>query len=273
MAEYDKTLFLTGLNGQYKVWKKDGSRASNKVNEIFQMGNLIGCNPIVADKKDFGANEALLKFILLYRATQPEWVQLVGSNEIAALNNPEEWTNQTSRKILRDSWLGSNPNMVVAAVSKNRLVTHGGLTYGEWKNIGSPTSVFEAADRLNEKYLGTLFQGPAFKLGYAPNYSANPIWSDPLMETYPSWITSEEQMPFDQIHGANNLNSERGRLLLGNPENPLYYIDKTRFRKWGSIVEVKNMFFTAVELDFPVELISSVPEGKSFYIEKTLANQ
>jgi len=270
-VEYDRTAFIPSLNGQYKVLKKDVLKVCNQSDYIFQLGNLIGCNPFVADKETQGANEAILSNTLMYRATDENWVQIVGSNEIAALNNPEEWTNQNSRKILRDAWLGDTPSMMTASSSSGRLVTHGGLTYGEWVLIGRPDTAEEAADRLNEKYSRTLYQGPSFRLGNPPNYSANPIWADTFMELYPSWITALEPMPFDQIHGSYNLNTERGRLLLGKPENPLYYIDHLNFRKWGSITDIKGMIITGIDLDLPPEIISSVPSHKSLYVEKQKA--
>lgn len=273
MPEYHRTLFLTSLKGQYKLWRRELAPACNKVDSIVQFGNIIGCNSLVKDKDSFGANEAILKFVLLYRSTQENWTQLVGANEIAALNLPKEWTNATSRKILRDAWLGENPTMQVAAVDKGRLLTHGGLTYGEWLSIGSPKSVDETAHRLNEKYAGTLQQGSCFRLNGIPNFAANPIWADPVTELYGSWITAPVPMPFDQVHGAGNLNTTEGRLLLGEQSSLLNYADQIRFRKYGSFVTVKSMQFTAIEIDLPDNIVTMVPQHKSLYIEKTEINQ
>lgn len=269
MVEYHRTLFLTSLKGQYKLWRRELAPACNKVDSIVQFGNIIGCNPLVKDKDSFGANEAILKLVLLYRSTQENWTQLIGTNEIAALNLPKEWTNATSRKILRDAWLGDNPTMQVAAVDKGRLLTHGGLTYGEWLSIGSPESVREAANRLNEKYAGTLHQGSCFKLDGIPNFAANPIWADPVTELYNSWITAPVPMPFDQVHGAGNLNTAEGRLLLGESSSLLNYADQIRFRKYGSLITVKQMQFTAIEINLPENIITMVPQHQSLYIEKT----
>lgn len=268
MTEYHRTLFLTSLKGQYKLWRRELAPACNRADSIVQFGNVIGCNTLVKDKETFGANEAILKFVLLYRSTQENWTQLVGANEIAALNAPKEWTNATSRKILRDAWLGNNPTMQVAAVEKGRLLTHGGLTYGEWLSIGSPASVEKASERLNEKYAGTLHQGSCFRLDGIPNFSANPIWADAVTELYSSWITAPVPMPFDQVHGSGQLNTEEGRSALGEQSSLLNYADQIRFRKFGSIITVKGMQFTAVDIQLPDTIVTMVPQHKSLYIEK-----
>jgi hypothetical protein len=272
MAEYHRTLFLTGIQGQYKIWKTDFASACNRSDSVVQFGNLIGCNDFVKDRDSFGANEAVLKFVMLYRSTQEKWTQLVGANEIAALNLPKEWTNATSRKILRDAWLGENPTMTVAAVDKNRLLTHAGLTYGEWLSIGSPETAIETASRLNEKYMGTIYQGPCYRLGDAPNFAANPIWADTVMELYSSWITAPVPMPFDQMHGSGNLSNESSRSLLTDKTSLLSYVDEVRFQKFGSLVTVKGMQFTAIDLQLPDEITPSVPRPKSVYIEKLKVN-
>jgi hypothetical protein len=269
MTEYNRTLFLTSIKGQYKLWRRELAPACNRADSIVQFGNVIGCNSLVKDKEQFGANEATLKFVLLYRSTQENWIQLVGTNEIAALNLPTEWTNSTSRKILRDAWLGANPTMKVAAVDKGRLLTHGGLTYGEWLSIGSPENVYEAAEKLNEKYAGTLHQGSCFKLDGIPNFAANPIWADAITEVYGSWITAPVPMPFDQVHGAGNINSEEGRLALGEKSSLLNHADQIRFRKFGSIVTVKKMQFTAIDIQLPDNIVTMIPQHQSLYIEKT----
>lgn len=273
MTEFHRTLFLTSLKGQYKLWRRELAPACNKADSIVQFGNIIGCNSLVKDKESLGANEAILKFVLLYRSTQENWTQLVGTNEIAALNDPKEWTNATSRKILRDAWLGDSPTMQVAAVDKGRLLTHGGLTYGEWLSIGSPTSVDEAAGRLNEKYAGTLHQGSCFRLSGIPNFAANPIWADAVTELYSSWITAPVPMPFDQVHGSGNLNTSEGRLTLSEKSSLLNYADQIRFRKYGSFVTIKDMQFTAIEIDLPDNIVTMVPQHKSLYIEKTEMSQ
>jgi len=272
-VKYKKTIFLSNLEGQYKLWKSEIAPACNGADEVIQLGNVIGCNNLVKDKEKIGPNEAVLKYLILYRSTQENWTQIAGTNEMAALNFPEEWTNAVSRQILRNAWFNKNPSMVTAAVNKERLITHGGLTYGEWLSIGSPQSPQEAADRLNEKYYGSIYQGACFKLGNPPNYAANPIWADPVMETYPSWITAPVAMPFDQIHGSNNLNAKESRGLISDKQSPLSFFDKVNFNSYGSRVFIKEMQILGVNLELPQKLISSIPQPQSLYIEKMLVQE
>lgn len=265
-----KTVFVGDLNGQHKIWKANYSKACNSADEVIQLGNIIGCNEHAKDGPISGANAATLKMAFLYKATQEKWKQLIGPHEIAALNMPDEWTNKDSRKILRDSWLSQDPIMQVATVSKNRLVTHGGLTYGEWVKIGKPKTAEEAANLINEKYYKTLYQGKAWRLGDAPNFSANPIWADPFRELYPSWVTSEEKCPFGQIHGSGSLHNNEGRELLQIKDTPLYYIDKVRYRSWGSYLYIKGTQFLSIDIDLPMKIIPSIPLSKTIYIEKSI---
>jgi len=264
-----KTVFLTGIHGQYKLWKNELAQYCNYADKIIQFGNVIGCNDFVKDKKDFGANESVLKYLLLYRATEENWIQLAGPNEIAALNLPEEWTNKRSRQVLRNSWLSSTPTMLTSEVHNGRLLTHGGLTYGEWLSIGSPETAQTASERLNEKYAGTLHQGSSVLLGGAPNYSANPIWADPVLETYPSWLTAPHPLPFSQIHSGNTLNSKIGRSFINAEFSPYHYAEKILYRTYGSHFIKDNEEITALDIPVEGELISSIPQPYTVYVEKT----
>lgn len=264
-----KTFFIPGLHGQYKLWRGEILKNCNQVDKIIQMGNVIGCNEIAQDGPKYGANETLLKFMYLYRSTYDNWHQLVGPNEIAALNAPEEWTNAHSRQFLRNAWFAPDPMMTVATVDKQRLVTHGGLTYGEWLDIGSPKTAEEAADVLNRRYARTLYQGPAFRLGDGPQYAANPIWADPLMELYPSWITAPVSAPFDQVHTSGTLNSPEGREMANTITSPLHYVSQVNFRSYGSIATIKDARFLSIHLELPGKMISTVPRPQALYIEKS----
>jgi hypothetical protein len=261
-----RTIFVPDLEAQYKIWKGSVAPACNKADEVFQLGNLIGCYPEAKDRKNEGYNSALLKLAGLFRSTQESWVQLIGPNEIAALNNPDEWTNQTSRKILRDGWLGRDPFFQVAGVSKTRLVTHGGLTYGEWVSIGKPDTAEEAASRLNDKYQRSLYQGPSVALGNFINYSANPIWCDPKLELYGSWLTAQEECPFGQVH-AGSLNNDHGRALIADESQPLHYLDSSFFRNWGSLAQVHGANFFGIDLNLPKRKLDSIPRPNELYIE------
>lgn len=269
-SKYYKTVFLTDLYGQYKLWRTEIAKSCNRADKIIQFGNIIGCNSFAKDKESFGPNESILKYILLYRATEDNWLQLIGPNEIAALNLPDEWTNKRSRQILRNSWLSENPNMFTAGVHDGRLVSHGGLTYGEWLTIGSPKTAEIAAERLNEKYAGTLYQGPSQTLGNAPNYSANPIWANPVLETYPSWLTSPVEMPFSQIHSGLSLNSKLGRSAV-NADLSLYgYAQKILYRSYGSHFVKDEEEIIGLEIPLEGKILNVMPQPHTIYVEKSL---
>lgn len=267
-SKYHKTIFLPALHGQYKLWKYQIAPMCNKAEEIVQFGNIIGCNDFVKDQKNFGPNENTLKYTLIYRATEDNWIQLVGPNEIMALNFPEEWTNKRSRQILRQAWLSSNPTMQVAAVHDNRLLTHGGLTYGEWIDIDRPETAESAAKRLNDKYRGTIYQGACYSLNGAPNHSANPIWADPLLETYPSWIGAPETLPFIQMHESRNLNSSIGRSMV-NAEHSIYqYATDITYKSYGSHFYKNEQEIIGIYTPLEGKLLEKIPSPYMLYVEK-----
>lgn len=267
-TRYHKTVFLPGLYGQYKLWRSEIAGYCNRADKVIQFGNVIGCNDYVKDKEHFGANESLLKYIILYRATEENWLQLAGPNEIAALNLPEEWTNKRSRQVLRNSWFSDDPTMFVAGVHEGKLVTHGGLTYGEWLSIGSPEDAETASERLNNKYVGTLHQGGCLSLGGAANYSANPIWADPVLEMYPSWLSAPVPMPFSQIHSGNTLNSKLGHSAI-NADFSLYeYADSILYRKYGSHFTKDGEEILGINVPLEGGIITQIPEPHAIYVEK-----
>lgn len=264
----ERTLIIPSLNGQYRLWKNHLVLEANKADEVIQLGNIVSVSDNIVDKEVKGPNRAILGYIDLYKSTTNRWKQLVGPNEITALNFPSEWTNKYSFRYLKQWWF-DDYFLKVATVSKNRLVTHGGLSYGEWVNIGRPDTAQEAADKLNEKYHKTLHQGKAFKLGDGPNYAVNPIWADPYFELYNSWLTTTETLPFNQMHGSGSLHNAVARKLINDENSTLSLLDKISFRKWGSIANVKGSFITGVDLDLEDKLLPSFPKGKAVLMEKT----
>lgn len=261
-----RTLFLGDLEAQYKICRGELElQVIPTVDVVYQLGNLISVARAAKDKKDLGRNETVLTF--WDRIEGPEKVRLMGANEMMALNFPDEWTNNTSNSFLRDGWLSQDPTMLTASVDKQRLLSHGGLTHGEWVNIGRPETAAEAAELLNEKYRQTLYQGKCWKLDRKPNGAASPIWADPILETYSSWILAEEPCPFDQIHGGESLNTVRGRSAAAYETSPIYYTDSTSYRKFGSIVTIKGAVFRGVDLSLTPRTLNVLPEDKSFYLE------
>ena len=269
-SDFTRTLYLPDIPGQFKLWKKEVINSTQRAHFTIQMGNFISCDDDIKDSENSGPNQKLLEFIFLWRSTDPRWTQLVGPNEIVALNNPSSWTNLRSQSFLQGSWLSKTPKMFTATSNRGRLVTHGGLTYGEWRNIGYPETAEEAVEKLNQKYKTTLYQGPCYRLGDIPNYEANPIWADPVMELVPSWITAPVQMPFDQIISSGPINGIFGTAAMDNKTSPMFYVDKIQNYKYGSKVWVKEMAFISLDLKLiPGKIADNLPKESAFYVEKT----
>lgn len=272
-----RTAFIPDLTGHAAVWRSiSGILDTQDVDRIIQLGNIIGCNDIMKDASDTGINQYenrngyVLNEILVERrgTLQDNLITLIGENEIAALNFPYEWTNVESVSLIREAWLGENPTLFVAAAEKNRLVTHGGLTYGEWLSIGAPGTPVEAAGRLNEKYSGSIYQGGCAKLGDPPNFAANPIWADVMSETAPSWVTAPVACPFDQIT-AGGANNDRGREYVNSVFSPVHLADKVRYPTTGSVIVVKGSEIIGIDLNLPREDIKNIPRPYRLYVEET----
>ena len=270
-ARYYKTFFLPGLEGQYLLWKNEAAKIAARVDEIVQMGNLIGCSERMKDKERLGPNLATLNYIALWRSTYSNWTQLIGPNEIMALNFPDEWTNMDSNRILRRRWLEDTESpFLVASSNKGRLVSHGGLTYGQWVAIGRPTEAKEAARLLNEKFSKSLYLGRSYRLGNVPNYSADPVFADPVWELYPSWISAPEPMPFHQVHASGGLNTQLGHEALTAPFSLFSHVE-VNYLSFGSLLTLPDGGkFYSLSPEFPRdEIIKWLPTPWRFYIEKT----
>lgn len=263
------TLFIPSIPGQHKLWLNTIAKEATLSSATFQLGNFIGIGDHFKEHDGMpGLNEKMVRAILHNRSKQDNWGQLVGPNEIVALNSPYEWTNKNTRKALRDAWMAEQPLMYTALVHDERLITHGGLTYGEWVAIGRPQTAIEAAKLLNAKYAQTVYQGECFKLGNGPNFAANPIWAHPYWELYPSWVTTTEVLPFDQLIGSGSLNNPEGREAVSQPGSPLGYLEKIRYRLWGASVFIRGQKIISLDLQLPLEPISSLKGASQLYLEK-----
>jgi len=261
-----RTLYVAELQGNSGLWRELVSQEAQKADRVVQLGNFLGMGQSMAAR-----NKTLLKLVNAYRYTQEDWLQIAGPNELVALNYPEKITDAEGDAILRRLWFATEtnePSMLTAGVDKGRLVSHGGLTHGLWLQLGKPTSAAEAAAAINERYANSNFQGTAWKLGHRPNFAANPIWADPLRETYPSWITAEESCPFGQIHGASNLNSGVGLELRDEPNGYLRWLEEVRQKSYGSILRIGGSQFIGLTLGLPPITTKKLPEKYSLYFEE-----
>lgn len=264
MSKILRILYLPSIQGQVTIWRETFDKEAGMADEVYQFGNIIGLGDYAKDSYNTGANMDLMNDF--YKRNQlSKWVQLIGPNEIAALNNPEEWTNAKARVILRDLWMGDDPAKVAVAV-RGRLLSHGGLTYGEWVDLGRPETAEETASLLNEKYQRTLYQGPAYALGNGPNFSANPIWVHASRELYPSWLTAPESLPFDQVTGGGSLNTPEGRSLADN-DSYYKFAKKIRYHLFGSSIEIYGQRILSLDLDLADRRYPSLPNEKQLYVE------
>ena len=233
---------------------------------MVSLGSLISCGEGIKDRKDSGRNNAILQ---MWDEISIAKQKLLGPTEILALNFPEEWTNHASNIYLRDGWLSKSPNYQVALEVNGKLASHGGLTYGEWVALGRPSTAGEAAQKLNEKYARTLFQGPCFRLSGAANPSANPIWADAITELYPSWLYALENCPFDQIVGGESLNNERASNLKNNPDSPIAHLDEIVYTPYGSLATLRSFRIIAVDYDLGSEIQTTFRKDRSLYVEES----
>lgn len=266
--EYDRTAFIAKINGQYKIARNHLPKVIGRSDRSYFMGNMVGFNEYASDHNSDTPNQNTITTINLMRQTY-DVTLLAGPNEMACLHYPDEYTSDTTIEILSHWWFAKNNVLKVAAADRGRLISHGGLTYLAWKEIGSPKTAEQAAELINEKYGKSERHTSAYQLGFAPSYRASPVWADPLMETYPSWITSGEAMPFPQIHSRTSLSSFVGRKKMNDEVDPLYFLEKKKlYPTFGSTATISGKQMTAIDLDIGDKILTSIPKPKNFFIEK-----
>lgn len=243
----DSTIFVPGLYGQYKVWKEDLRPLLDQVEDIVFCGNVIGLNDYVKDNQFNGSNYAIAKFIDTFGYSSKRSKQIIGPNEILGLSYPGEYCCSRTIEILQKWWLDRDSRCTTTLAHNGRLISFGGMTYGQWESVGKPETAEEAANRLNEKFDGTLYPGPCYNLNKKPSMSASPTFANPYYELLPSWI-GQEQCPFDQIYASGDMNTRLGREMSHSELSPLYFVDTIKYRKYGSIVTINDTTFTAVDL-------------------------
>lgn len=266
---YDRTaLFIPGIVGQWKYWRAIADDVQDS-SQIVQLGNYLKISlDEEADPDLVEQNRRTYDYIhRMYRPTDPKWKQVMGPHEMMILNSPERWTKAETDADLRRQWFHYDTKIFThtAHVEKGRLITHGGLTYGQWLEIGRPDTAELAAHRLNEKFDGTLYQGSSVSLGDPPNFSADPIFAHPLIETYPSWITAPVSCPFGQMHAGDNINTSYGQQLRDN--TPYLHYARYSLRRFGSIASIQSAYFWGLHLSFPERLVTSLP-GQTILQEK-----
>lgn len=134
------------------------------------------------------------------------WDEHIGAESAARLNR---WWNEG---------LMHGSVAIATTTGRDRIVCHGGLTAGFWRNVGAPRTAAEAAAAIRGS-AGALWT-PGLMLGYQPSFEAGPVWAEAGMEVALSWLSSTdsaERIDFDQFHGHSSL-VRWPRATPGNPE-------------------------------------------------------
>jgi hypothetical protein len=158
-------------------------------------------------------NLSVLALVNGLRRNNPgRYIQLWGNHEYGALHFHLPGTHwrvedrhRSALTAAMQDWLDAGRTDVAVAVG-DTLITHAGLTHGYWQFIGSPNNAADAADALNllsRELISTKARAP---YGYILNrYTAeldtNVLWAEAATETYPSWLVTDDEMPFNQVHG------------------------------------------------------------------------
>lgn len=269
-SSFDSKLFIPGLHGQHKVMRNRYRGLIDSVDATITLGNMLRLAPFLQMGDNSGdeyknvspviENAVLMNEVWARgRLSAVPFVNLIGANEMLYLNLPksqaDNYLKDTAEGVnfVREGWLTDekrNPaafRYYVAVEADGRLITHAGLSYGEWVNIGRPQTARQAAYALNMKYLGTLYQGECLRLGNGVNFAANPIMAHSIAEVYSSWMSTPERCPFPQLHGSISLRDATGHEVLSTYLHPMYYAEKMRYHRWGTSITLNGTPFYAVE--------------------------
>jgi hypothetical protein len=168
---------------------------------VVQVGDLVHKGP------DSGGCVALADRLL----ASGRYVQLLGNHEAHYLGGPDvrarpgvQEIAPAAAAVLRRWHRQRTARLAVAAETTEYgevLLTHGGLTFGLWRALGSPSSLSLAADRLN-----SLLDDPA--AAFRPGWLMTGVYDSSAGVTCPRtgvelaapWLERGE-MPFSQVHG------------------------------------------------------------------------
>lgn len=269
-SSFMQTLFVPGLAGQVEVYKRRFLPLMRESDAIITLGGMLRLAPFLElgvnadDEHKYLSptveNAKLLQYLWggARYSTMP-FVNLMGATEMLYLNmgkaDADKWLKDTTEGVnfVREGWLTDekrNPaafRYYTAVELDGRLVTHAGLSYGEWVNIGRPQTARQAAYALNMKYLGTLYQPPCYRSGFGINYAASPIMGHSLAEVYSSWMSTVEQCPFPQIHGSLTMRDPSGHEIASTNYHPLYFAEKMNYHRWGTSITLNGTSFYAVD--------------------------
>lgn len=169
---------------------------------IVQVGDLVHKGP--------DSDECVALAGKLLARNPSGYVQLVGNHEAHYLGGPSvagrpgvipvaRETRATLRSWWRDGLMKVAHPIVESVELGPVLVTHGGLTVGCWRELGSPGSPEEAAALLNGAGEELVFRPGALMTGRVDE-SAGPLCPRAGAELAAGWLR-RGTMPFSQVHG------------------------------------------------------------------------
>ena len=267
----DYTIFVPSLYGQHKILKNDIIPIFPSVSRVIQMGNLLGLSDSDEEQRQryMPDNAECVRWLYEAYHKNQKFEFLIGSNEMVLLNAPK-LLESNSGATLRSMWfVGDNPRMKVATVSKNRLVTACGLTSGLWERLGCPQTAYQAATAINTLYYRVMYPGECLSLGDAPSFSASPITANFFLEFIPSWVTYDRACPFDQVISSASFNTPIGREYLNDARHYAHYVEKVKIQPTGSTCYIKGAKVTSVYVGIPFESIPHIPEPWRLLVERS----
>lgn len=271
---YDRLAVSPEFNGSLPLIRRFYRSTSVKwsAHTVFT-GNYLGLHEICYSKSNNGTdvNSKIVRMMAKIGFTV-RWRDvdfLLGPNELCSLYEPDKYFEPETAKLFITSWFSKDADYVtkVATAHHNKLITHGGLTHGLWTELGKPQKAEEAAELLNERFRGKLFFKRSVALGGIPNYSADPVFAHPFLEFYPSWLTSEDPMPFGQITATKGFSTFEGHEYLQSQQSPLYYLTSYAKKRWGSIAVINGAEVSSVFTTSGFYSDSKLNMSESFYTE------
>lgn len=165
---------------------------------VIQVGDLIDRGP---------DSSAVLAFVQ-QRLGAGSWIQLIGNHESQYLGGEPFWPQRLTpgdAELLRAWWMKEWLRVAAAvrtAEGEEPLVTHAGLGFNAWQDLGEPVTASTAAGLLNTRPEPLLWD------------SRGPLWAEAGPDVYTSWLHAARPVPFGQVHGHSTIVSYRRELWL-----------------------------------------------------------
>lgn len=248
-----RTLIVPGLFSDVKLFNSDVSDVLATCHNVVYLGNYLdvpwnkNSDEVRAHKTN---NSMLVNSIyesVLIRGDSSG--MLLGPNEILLMTDNEGFSGNETKRVLLTVWMEESLGNPVARAVGGALLTYGGLTYGEWVDIGKPLDADQAALLLKEKYMGTFYQGPAFYTNGEINYSANPIWAHPVFETMASWAAAPVACPFPQIMADVSYENDEVKAAFHYEAHPLSATTDRRIKVSQWSLKIRKVLFTVLDFD------------------------